>query len=333
MTPSEFLDLLPTIYANPESSSSVPLALSMADNATERPGITAYHGSPHDFDKFDISKIGTGEGAQAYGHGLYFAENEGVAKSYRDQLGTYDNAVTWKGHGDPSPAEQKVISRLSGFDVARNEAASLDSVEREIRQAIVRERLNEGAPGWNEARSNQRIADLKEQLSAVLGLADKVDIKPPGRMYQVRINADPESFLDWDKPLSQQPDVVRNAIDAMGDTALLAKSGAKYHQFDPFTELKGGDFINSLNRHAGSPDAARTAFKDSGIPGIRYLDQGSRSAGDGSRNYVVFDDSLIDILKKYANAPTGSSAPLALSQDGEDGVDINEILRRYGMTP
>jgi hypothetical protein len=43
-------------------------------------GIRAYHGSPHDFDRFDLNKIGTGEGAQAYGHGLYFAENEGVAR-------------------------------------------------------------------------------------------------------------------------------------------------------------------------------------------------------------------------------------------------------------
>ncbi len=48
--------------------------------------IKAYHGSPHDFEKFDISKIGTGEGAQAFGHGLYFAENEGVAKQYRRDL-------------------------------------------------------------------------------------------------------------------------------------------------------------------------------------------------------------------------------------------------------
>src|SRR5690606_34108278 len=43
-------------------------------------GIRAFHGSPHDFDRFDISKIGTGEGAQAYGHGLYFADKEEVAK-------------------------------------------------------------------------------------------------------------------------------------------------------------------------------------------------------------------------------------------------------------
>jgi len=48
--------------------------------------IRAYHGSPHTFDRFDLSKIGTGEGAQAYGHGLYFAENEGVARSYKTTL-------------------------------------------------------------------------------------------------------------------------------------------------------------------------------------------------------------------------------------------------------
>jgi hypothetical protein len=38
--------------------------------------IEAWHGSPHDIDRFDSSRIGTGEGAQTYGHGLYFAENE-----------------------------------------------------------------------------------------------------------------------------------------------------------------------------------------------------------------------------------------------------------------
>ena len=45
--------------------------------------IKAYHGSPHDFDQFSLSKIGTGEGAQAYGHGLYFADQEQVARNYK----------------------------------------------------------------------------------------------------------------------------------------------------------------------------------------------------------------------------------------------------------
>ena len=50
-------------------------------------GAVVYHGSPHKFDKFDSSKIGTGEGAQAYGHGLYLADSPAVAKSYADTLG------------------------------------------------------------------------------------------------------------------------------------------------------------------------------------------------------------------------------------------------------
>jgi hypothetical protein len=61
----------------------------------------------------------------------------------------------------------------------------------------------------------------------------------------------------------------------------------------------GEDIIRELkaignNRKQFSREAA-----EAGIPGIKYLDQGSRTAGEGSRNYVVFDDKLIDIIKKY----------------------------------
>ena len=45
-------------------------------------------------------------------------------------------------------------------------------------------------------------------------------------------------------------------------------------------------------------------LKAKGIPGIKYLDGASRSAGQGSRNYVVFDDKLISIVKKYGIAAT-----------------------------
>jgi hypothetical protein len=48
----------------------------------------------HPLGRFDMSKLGTGEGAQAYGQGLYFAENEDVAKEYRDQLTPNDLVVT-----------------------------------------------------------------------------------------------------------------------------------------------------------------------------------------------------------------------------------------------
>ena len=56
----------------------------------------------------------------------------------------------------------------------------------------------------------------------------------------------------------------------------------------------------------GTAEEARKALSAAGIPGIKYLDQGSRAAGDGSRNYVVFNPSLIEIMRKY-----GILAPVA----------------------
>ena len=64
------------------------MAGGMADTGAMR-AATVWHGSPHKFDKFDASKIGTGEGAQAYGHGLYLAEAQDVAKSYRAALSDF----------------------------------------------------------------------------------------------------------------------------------------------------------------------------------------------------------------------------------------------------
>jgi hypothetical protein len=56
------------------------------------------------------------------------------------------------------------------------------------------------------------------------------------------------------------------------------------------------------------------ALRDAGIPGIKYLDQGSRSAGEGSHNFVVFDAATIDILKKYGIAGLIGSGAMAASK-------------------
>ena len=63
---------------------------------TQKP-IKAYHGSPHDFEKFDIGKMGSGEGFQAYGRGIYFAEAEDVAKGYRSDLAVKSGKATYDG--------------------------------------------------------------------------------------------------------------------------------------------------------------------------------------------------------------------------------------------
>jgi hypothetical protein len=260
-----------------------------ANAAAERPGIRAYHGSPHDFDRFDMSKIGTGEGAQAYGHGLYFAENEGVARSYRNDL------------SGPSYYKGRQISE-----------DPLDSPA-----AFIANKIKQGKTFDEAFKMAQR--DFDSALNKYRNT--EKDFKHPGHMYEVRINASPDDFLDWDKPLSQQSEKVRGALRQYGirDGYQVLTNKGRSEIFPTLDEAAaagprlgstgiaktdplGSNILKSRQLVPGeyADKAAATArLREAGIPGIKYLDQGSRTQGEGSRNYVVFDDNLIEILRKY----------------------------------
>jgi hypothetical protein len=78
-------------------------------------------------------------------------------------------------------------------------------------------------------------------------------------------------------------------------------------------------------------EISKFALREAGIPGVRYLDGASRGAGEGSSNYVVFDDQLVDILRKYMNPPTGAALPLAADQDQDTESALLEYLRAIGL--
>lgn len=260
--------------------------------------IRAYHGSPHDFDRFDMSKIGTGEGVQAYGHGLYFAEAEPVAWNYR-----YINAPVGQNTGAASFARQAAsVAEARGLtgDEARRFALEL---------------LNKKAVDQDPVQ-RQTWFDAMNNYDALIG-----NTQPPGRMYEVNIHADPEAFLQWDKPLSQQSEVAGNAIKEWNYWRSTAERIPK--EVLPGMEPTGAHVYSHISQIGGRPTGdmwrgnpagqqfATGELRDVGIPGIRYLDQGSRGAGEGTHNYVLFDDSLIEILRKYGIA--GLIAPGALA--------------------
>ena len=280
--------------------------------------IRAYHGSPHSFDRFSLDKIGTGEGAQAYGHGLYFAENENVARWYRDTLsGRLDN-----------PLDRR------GVDSAWVAAA------RDFRDN-----------GYNPAQIEEALGQIyrtaePEQISAAVRMSD------PGSMYEVGINADPNTFLDWDKPLSEQPEPVQRAFGNVVGRDLSVDTG--------WARLTGEQALGAageraLYRGAGDRGGGEALLRQEGINGIRFSDASSRynpaslpdnpisnearqwldiAQGDSAEalrqfnasnpierfagperdevrkvieaaarrptsNYVVFNDELVKILRKY----------------------------------
>jgi hypothetical protein len=262
-----------------------------------RPGIRAYHGSPHDFERFDLSRIGTGEGAQAYGHGLYFAENEGVARAYKNQLSGPASTI-----GAPPDLLMHAdeILRTQGRDAALKQATADLQHARDL------------GFGWNDLHRYQEVIDRINGGHPLM----------PGRMYEVNINAQPEQFLDWDKPLAQQPPDVRQAMKSLGiDEEYNYPRLSRRLNEDPTDEMRpttGADAyyrasIGGLGRY---PDPS-APFREAGLPGIKYLDQGSRTAGDGSRNYVVFDDKLIDILRKYGLAGLLGGGTIAADQQSQ----------------
>jgi GNAT superfamily N-acetyltransferase len=254
-------------------------------------GIRAFHGSPHDFDRFSMDKIGTGEGAQAFGHGLYFAESEGVAKSYRDELSGKE--MKW-------PNERQ--------------AAAFDALPKVYRDSLERQIVeNKRKPGELRTTVEAMVDGAQRRVgteferhddAALLDagqrmLAEKGFAKPkPGHMYEVNINANPDDFLDWDKPLSEQSEKVRGAVGSVAPH-MAGLNPAHIRGEDAYRGIAGKVAeAAKMPPQEGGGDVARS-LREAGVPGLRYLDQGSRTAGDGSRNYVVFDDKLVSILKKY----------------------------------
>jgi hypothetical protein len=202
-------------------------------------GIRAYHGSPHDFDRFDLSKIGTGEGAQVYGHGLYFAENEAVAKAYRDALA-----------GKSLSTEAGKIEPKAALDLmSRRIAEKLPDFGQPSQASVwVFNRLHSGkAAGEIEKDIASMAWDAGQKDAARVALDAARGWKTNPRMYEVDINARPEQFLDWDKPLSKQPGEVRSALANLGikhdpadarafDDALLSAMQAKLCQNSHVTQ-------------------------------------------------------------------------------------------------
>jgi hypothetical protein len=269
-------------------------------------GIRAYHGSPHSFDKFSMDKIGTGEGAQAYGHGLYFAEGEGVAKSYRDALAPIDVNNT----ADGAPISHD-LQRMIGDSFQTLQGRTLHNPEVKDALDLVDDALMRQRADAMKARDMEwfnQIEDLRNESA-------RVRKSPPqkrGHMYEVNIDADPEQFLDWDKPLSEQPESIKKAYESYLTTPAARRAdkslgGAIARKEGQFANPTGKDFYGAVYEATpsiGTTERAKVTktLQQAGIPGIKYLDAGSRAKGDGSRNYVVFDEKLISIVRKYGIA-------------------------------
>jgi hypothetical protein len=290
-------------------------------------GAIVYHGSPHKFDKFDSGKIGTGEGAQAYGHGLYLADAPGVAGGYAETLANKNVVPSQLVSISGKPLNELMAEAPT---MARAKVTTyITKANGDMKAA--KDALDAFVSEWSGKATPKGKADLLEAQSWMNRLANESPTfipKPTGYLYKVDLpDSQISRMLDWDKPLSQQAPEVQKALTkhdpslfrpAFYDQSGALRANADAIPNDPATleavaktgvtlrrradQLTGADLYRSMNpqEFAGAQVDMAERLRRAGIPGIRYLDGGSRGAGSGTSNYVVFpgNENLLQILER-----------------------------------
>ena len=309
---------------------------------------SAYHGTPHRFERFSLEHIGAGEGVQAFGWGLYFTSERDIAEWYRRKLSEDQAVVNWRignryiirdeqiqdysprpASGDIGQAWSVAVEGLmlaeselrdtlyAGGDVRAKAAEILDEIieiekSGDYRQSFVfhLERIRD------QARDGM-VFDLTEAQ---------------GQVYQVNI-PDETEMLAWDKPLSEQPEKVREALgvklrDFEAEERLLARAAEmgvppetmpEYSELErqmdearPFTQESGQSLYESLTSEYGSDEAASKYLNSIGVRGISYQADGGRT---DARNFVVFDDTAIEVLNTFYQQQQALRGQITFGED------------------
>ena len=237
----------------------------MASNMSNVAGATVWHGSPAKFDRFDPAKIGSGEGAQAYGYGHYLAESPEVAKVYQ-QATSKDKFLTPQGFFDPSSLEHlnvKAEVRKGNLDKAIDIAKKYSQHDADYPETAAK-----AARDLSKLQAVKTAGGIQENT----GNFYKVDL-PDNQIAKM---------LDFDAELGKQTPEVQ----------ALAK------QYGLNMDDLGGDLVAAMN--AKLPQGAE-AMRQAGVPGIKYFDAQSRGGKQAdTRNFVVFpkNEGLLNILER-----------------------------------
>jgi hypothetical protein len=232
-------------------------------------GANVFHGGPHRFaaepdfphGRPRLDKIGTGEGGQAYGYGFYSADSPKVAEMYRTSL---DNLAQTLDLKDP-------VDRSVGFLRFRHSKNEIkDQLKKEFGGSP------EDLEGWYQA--------------------GKSKFENAGTLYKLDIpDADVAKYLDYDKPLSEQPNIIKK-LRAAGFQYFEDKKGGAFADFGDVNTATGKDVFDGLGFDFDEKGISEVLRK-AGIPGLKYFDQGSRAGGEGTRNYVTWDQDVLDRSK------------------------------------
>ena len=269
-----------------------------------------FHGTPYRFapepgfphGRPRIDKMGTGEGAQMYGRGFYSAEAESLGLQYRDAVSGDRRVYELDGQQMPISVDPEKLAQ--DFNVTEGEASELAEIIDTLRNQPVGADLSLDGVIKKLTSELDSLSESTDEVSALLkgsyerslALANKYKDRikvSAGTLYKLDLpDADAANLLDYDAPISSQPKVVQDAITELGFMP------------DNPDKMAGGDIWYRMRQQLGE-QAAVDAMRAAGVPGLRYKDARSRGKDDGTRNFVVWDQDVLDrmaILERNGEA-------------------------------
>ncbi|MEQ2653637.1 hypothetical protein AAAU16_04005 [Desulfovibrio piger] len=288
---------------------------------------TAYHGTPHRFTDFSLEHIGTGEGAQAHGWGLYFAQDRKISEDYRNRLRTGrsrgqlfevdipENDVLLdeqKSFGEqPNAVKQALLAVYKSFPkerlaIVREEAKAQvwrdralvekgDKLELERQQLFNRKRalktVNAERPaGTNpfDPKSSAKLFDLgRDYLRQMYSPEQIARLENDAGYLAAEKAALKEKLDDVARKIGENERRIEEKRKKDRDAIDRARLGTLLAKMD------GASLYSGISAMADSPRAASELLNAHGVRGITY------DGGQDGRSFVVFDDKAIDVLKTF----------------------------------
>lgn len=256
----------------------------------------AYHGSPYTFDHFDLGAIGTGEGNQAHGWGLYFAQDKKIAENYKDILGANSGEVItgktkYKINEDGDWYDENtgnVIDDITPLSMALTEVLETGNSNKAI------EHLQEFIKS-KEGKTAQTVISQVKRAKEAIKLLGKNEFAGHEQKtaFEVEIPEDNE-LIDEFKNINEQPRKVQAAIRKAWKEIGYKSSALQY--------MSGREFYKQLASELGGEKAASEKLNSLGVKGITY-----DGLVDG-KCFVVFDDKAIQIINRYNQEHKGAYA-------------------------
>ncbi|MBF1100163.1 hypothetical protein, partial [Solobacterium sp.] len=284
----------------------------------------AWHGSPHDFDEFDLGAIGSGEGNQAHGWGLYFAKSKRVSDNYKKTLKKLHNSETASLFKVDIPSEKTMLDENIPFDkqpqiVKDAITKNLQKLSDEEKSTIYYKHIINTATELLDADYENKKHDL--------GMA-KSDIDIFRNVVVAGVRGSTNADVNRAELISKENGY--NLNDILNDTSLeraknvLEKLTDKANKLEvEFKKLDkeeinrvnksfdnigsifekhtftGREIYNALSDALGSDKAASQYLNSIGILGITY------DGREDGRCYVVFDDKAVKVIEKYNQSING----------------------------